>query len=205
MAFIEELDKRRKWDTYVTIGSVIGALAFCAVVVLKAFSFAQEERKRIYVLDKDTPILAEKTSKDITVEVEAKAHINLFHQLFFTLAPDDRYINYNIERAMYLIDESGLAQKNTLQERGFYSNLISASANFSIMTDSIKFDKGTMSFTYYGRQRIERRTSILFRELVTAGNIRETTRTENNPHGMMITNYRSVLNKDLEYKTKTAF
>ena len=37
------------------------------------------------------------------------------------------------------------------------------SAVFSIFCDSIKFDKQQMTFTYYGRQRIERRTNILMR------------------------------------------
>ncbi len=43
------------------------------------------------------------------------------------------------------------------------------SAVFSIFCDSIRFSEENMSFTYYGRQRIERRTSVLMRELVTEG------------------------------------
>ena len=45
---------------------------------------------------------------------------------------------------------------------------------FSIYCDSIRFDKSTMEFTYYGRQRIERRSNILMRELVTAGQLKRT-------------------------------
>ena len=72
---------------------------------------------------------------------------------------------------MYLVDETGLAQYNTLKEKGFYSNILGTSAVFSIFCDSISFDKKNMEFTYYGRQRIERRSNILMRELVTAGNL----------------------------------
>ncbi|WP_439897915.1 hypothetical protein, partial [Escherichia coli] len=86
----------------------------------------------------------------------------------FTLAPDDKYIDYTIKKAMYLIDESGLAQYNTLKENGFYNNIIGTSTICSIFCDSIKLNKKDMSFTYYGRQRIERRTSILMRQLITA-------------------------------------
>ena len=32
------------------------------------------------------------------------------HHLFFTLAPDDKYIKYTMDKAMYLVDETGLAQ-----------------------------------------------------------------------------------------------
>jgi conjugative transposon TraK protein len=205
MPFIEDLDKKRKYDTYITVGAIVGSLICCAIVVASCLSFAQKERERIYVLDEDTPLMARQTEQEITVDVEAKAHINLFHMLFFTLAPDDKFINYNLERAMYLCDESGLAQRNTLQEKGFYSSIISASAMFSIITDSIQFDKKSMKFVYYGRQRIERRTTILYRELVTEGKIVRTQRTENNPHGMIITGYRTIRNKDLESRNKSTY
>ena len=120
----------------------------------------------------------------------------------FTLAPDDKYIKYTMDKAMYLVDETGLAQYNTLKEKGFYSNIMGTSAVFSIFCDSIKFDKEKMEFMYYGKQRIERRTSILTRELVTAGQLKRVPRTDNNPHGLLITNWRTLMNKDIEQKNK---
>ena len=92
-----------------------------------------------------------------------------------------------------------------LKEKGFYSNIMGTSAVFSIFCDSINFDKDKMEFTYYGRQRIERRTSILTRELVTAGQLKRVPRTDNNPHGLLITNWRTLLNKDVEQKTKNNY
>ena len=68
--------------------------------------------------------------------------------------------------------------------------------------DSVAFTKEKMEFTYYGRQRIERRSNILMRELVTAGQLKRVPRTENNPHGLLIVNWRTLLNKDIEQKTK---
>lgn len=205
MSLLENLDKKMKFSLVLSITTLAGSVIFCLMTLLFSFNFASEERKKIYVLDGETPRLANLTGQDVSIEIEVRAHVNRFHELFFTLAPDDKYIQYNIEKAMYLTDESGLMQYNTLKERGFYNNIIGASAQFSIITDSIKFNKSNMSFTYYGRQRIERKSSILFRELVTEGNIEQTTRTENNPHGLLITNYRTVLNKDLEYKSKSAY
>jgi hypothetical protein len=46
-----------------------------------------------------------------------------------------------MEKAMYLVDETGLAQYNTLKEKGFYNNIMGTSAVFSIFCDSIKFNK----------------------------------------------------------------
>ena len=90
-------------------------------------------------------------------------------------------------------------------EKGFYNNIMGTSAVFSIFCDSIKFDKQNMEFTYYGRQRIERRTNILTRELVTAGKLKRVPRTDNNPHGLLIVNWRTLLNKDIDQKTKVNY
>lgn len=65
--------------------------------------------------------------------------------------------------------------------------------------------KKNMEFTYYGRQRIERRSNILMRELVTAGQLKRVPRTDNNPHGLLIVNWRTLLNKDIEQKTKSNY
>lgn len=132
-------------------------------------------------------------------------YIKKVHHYFFTLAPDDKYIKYTMEKAMYLVDETGLAQYNTLKEKGFYNNIMGTSAVFSIFCDSIRFDKEKMEFTYYGCQRIERRTSILTRELVTAGQLKQVPRTDNNPHGLLVVNWRTLLNKDIKQKTKNSY
>ena len=129
----------------------------------------------------------------------------VFHQFFFTLAPDDKYIQYTMKKAMYLVDETGLAQYNALKEKGFYNNIIGTSTICSIYCDSIKLNTDSLTFTYYGRQRIERRTSILMRQLVTAGKLRRVPRTENNPHGILITNWRTLKNQDLEETKKSDY
>ena len=100
---------------------------------------------------------------------------------------------------------ASLAQYNALKEKGFYGNIMGTSAVFSIFCDSIRFSEENMSFTYYGRQRIERRTSVLMRELVTEGYLKRVPRTENNPHGLLIVNWRTILNKDLEQRTKSNY
>lgn len=184
-------------------------LAGCVVISVSSLFMARgmvnDAQKKVYVLDGNVPILVQRTTMDETLDVEAKSHVELFHHLFFTLAPDDKYIAYTMEKAMYLVDESGLAQYNTLKERGLFQNIIGTSSVFSIFCDSIKLSKEDMTFTYYGRQRIERRTNILYREIVTTGGLKRVPRTENNPHGLMIVNWRTILNKDIEQRKKSEF
>lgn len=166
----------------------------------------QDSEKKLYVLDSShKPITVSQSGTSETLDMEAKNHVELFHHLFFTLAPDDMYIKNSIDKAMYLVDETGRAQYNALKEKGFYNNIIGTGAVFSIICDSIQFDKEKMQFTYYGRQRIERRTNILTRQLITTGELKCVPRTENNPYGLLISNWRTLLNKDLEQKQKNVY
>ena len=184
---------------------LVGCIIISLGSIWTARGMVSDAQKKVYVLDSNVPVLVKQTTMEETLDVEAKSHIDMFHHYFFTLAPDDKYIKYTMEKAMYLVDETGLAQYNALKEKGLYSNIMGTSAVFSIFCDSIRFDDKSMEFTYYGRQRIERRTSILTRELVTAGVLKRVPRTENNPHGLLITNWRTLLNKDIEQKDKVNY
>ena len=202
---IKNLENKIKLVLIVSCLFMVGCVVIAISSLFTARMMVDDAQKKIYVLDGTVPILVQRTTMDETLDVEAKSHVELFHHLFFTLAPDDKYINYTMEKAMYLVDESGLAQYNTLKERGLFSNIIGTSSVFSIFCDSIKLDKEKMEFTYYGRQRIERRTTVLYREIVTTGGLKRVPRTENNPHGLLIENWRTILNKDIEQRKKSEF
>lgn len=202
---IKNLEHKIKLVTILCCCFLLGCILICIASIWTARGMVADAHKKVYVLDGNVPVLVRQTGMEETLDVEAKSHVEMFHHLFFTLAPDDKYIRYTMEKAMYLVDETGLAQYNTLKEKGFYSNIMGTSAVFSIFCDSIKFDREKMEFTYYGRQRIERRSSILTRELVTAGKLKRVPRTENNPHGLLIVNWRTLLNKDIDQKTKNSY
>ena len=132
--------------------------------------------------------------------INANNHnIEKFHQYFFNLPPDNDYIKWTVGKAMYMADGTALKQKQALDENGFYSDIISSSAVCTIICDSIQFDEHTRKFSYYGTQIIKRRTRDLKRSLLTTGFIENVPRTQNNPHGLMITNWRTLENKDLDY------
>ena len=107
-----------------------------------------------------------------------------------------------MKRLLYAI---ALLLPLTIQAQQLTVTVDSVGKLASQLPDSIRFSKEDMSFTYYGRQRIERRTSVLMRELVTEGFLKRVPRTENNPHGLLIVNWRTILNKDLEQRTKSNY
>ena len=205
MAVLKKLENKIKLVLIISSLFLMGCIVISLGSLFVARGMVADAHKKIYVLDGTVPILVKQTTMDETLEVEAKSHVEMFHNLFFTLAPDDKYIDYTIKKAMYLIDESGIAQYNALKEKGFYNNIIGTSTICSIFCDSIQLDKNRMSFTYYGRQRIERRTSILMRQLITAGSLRRVPRTENNPHGFIIYGWRTIANKDISESQKANY
>ncbi len=202
---IKNLENKIKLVTIICVMFLVGCVIVSVTSIWTARTMVSDANKKVYVLDGNVPVLVTRTTMDETLDVEARSHVEMFHHYFFTLAPDDKYIKYTMGKAMYLIDETGLAQYNALKEKGFFSNILGTSAVFSIFCDSIQFDKERMEFVYYGRQRIERRTSVLTRQLVTAGQLRRVPRTDNNPHGLLIINWRTLVNKDLELKTKANY
>lgn len=205
MAVLKNVENKIKLVLVVSCLFLTGCVVISLGSIVIAKGMVDEAHKKIYVLDNNVPILVKQTDMSETFDVEARSDIEMFHHLFFTLAPDDKYIQYTMQKAMYLIDETGLAQYNALKEKGFYNNVIGTSTICSIYCDSIKLNSDSLTFIYYGRQRIERRTSILMRQIVTAGNLKKVPRTENNPHGILITNWRTLLNKDIEEIKKSNY
>lgn len=202
---IKNIESKIKLATMVSIGSLVTSVIIVIVVMTYSYLTSQAERKNIYVLNNEVPVEATRTDAAVNFDIEAKAHIEQFHNYFFTLPADEKYMERTIAKAMYLADESALKQYNTLKENGFYSSILSSSANISILADSIIIDYEKMSFLYYGVQRIERPSSILKRQLITSGNLQQTPRTDNNPHGILITNWKTELNKDISIAPKRSF
>ena len=205
MAFIKNIEAKMKMALWIAMAS----MATSIIVSTLAFSYAKkmvtEERKHIYVLDKNIPLVAVSTSIEDNREVEYKADIETFHQFFFTLPPDDQFIEKQLEKAMYLVDASGVAQYNTLKEKGYFTNIVATSSISTCTMDSIALDMNTGHFIFYGKQKIQRPSMITIRSLITEGWLIDQPRTDNNPHGVLITKWKTLENKDLENEAKKLF
>ena len=85
-------------------------VCLCALLagysVWSAYSFAEAQRQKIYVLDGGKSLMLA-LSQDLSQNrpAEAKEHVRRFHELFFTLSPDKSAIEGNISRALLLADK----------------------------------------------------------------------------------------------------
>lgn len=202
---IKNIEAKIRLAIIVVFGNFITSIIIAGIVCLYSFGLVVNSRKTLYVLDHNVPILAKQTDVQMNRPAEYRAHIDLFHSVFFSLTPDDKYIEYQMKKAMYLVDESGVQQYNNLKEKGYFTSILSSSSVLTLQTDSIFLDPQKNYFRYYGKIKIDRRSTTVLRSLVTEGSLKDIPRSQNNPHGVLIVNWKTLENKDLENVQKTTF
>lgn len=185
---------------------IFGIVFLCACTVLtcygvwRAYDFAEAQRKKIYVLDEGKSLMLA-LAQDLSQNrpVEAREHVRHFHELFFTLSPDKAAIESNIQRALYLADRTAFEHYRDLAEKGYYNRIISGNVNQRLIVDSVvcNFERYPYDATTYARQRIIREKTITERSLITHGRLLNSQRSDNNPHGFILENFRVVENRDL--------
>lgn len=183
-------------------------LIACTVVSIyvayKSFELVSGTEKKIYILANDKVLEAYSAERKDNIPVEARDHVKMFHHYFFTLDPDDKVIQSNINKALYLADGSAKQQYDDLKENGYYTSIISGNISQEIEGDSISVstDHYPYYFRYKGRQTIIRPTTIIIRSLITEGFLRNTSRSDNNPHGFLVEKWRTLENKDLTVQNR---
>ncbi|MDC7217939.1 MAG: conjugative transposon protein TraK [Spirochaetales bacterium] len=179
---------------------IAGSVLLSCFALYKSFSLVSEMQDRIYILANGKALEAYSAGRKDNIPVEARDHVKTFHQLFFTLDPDDKAIETNITKALYLADGSAKRIYDDLKENGYYAGLISGNVNQTIHVDSVAVDINEYPYKFrcYATQRIIRPTSITTRSLITEGALRNVSRSDNNPHGFLIERWATIANKDLK-------
>jgi conjugative transposon TraK protein len=205
MDLIKNIEGKIKLSLAVSFGAFITAIIICTISFSYARKMINEEKRQIYVLNNNIPLVATKENVLDNRQAEYKAHIAAFHDFFFSYPPDNEYIESQLKKAMYLVDASGAQQYNTLKEKGFFNTIVSTSSTITLSMDSISLDMNSMHWVYYGKEKIDRPSMTVVRSLVTEGNIKDIPRSFNNPHGALITNWKTIDNKDLFSNAKKIF
>jgi len=183
-----------------TIVTILSCVVICCFALYKSFGLVSQMQSKIYILANGKALEAFASGRKDNIPVEAKDHVKTFHQLFFTLDPDDKAITANITKALYLADGSAKRLYDDLKENGYYAGIISGNVSQAITVDSVSVDINVYPYKFrcYATQSIVRPTSITTRSLVTAGGLRNVSRSDNNPHGFLIERWNIVENRDLK-------
>jgi conjugative transposon TraK protein len=177
---------------------IIGNVLVSCFALYEAYKAVRQSRNQIYILANGKALQAFAGDRKANIPVEARDHIRMFHEAFFTLDPDDKVIEANLGRAMYLADGSAKAQYDNLKESGYYANLIAANISQEIAIDSIQLDVKQYPFYFkcFATEKLIRTTSTSYRSLITEGYLRNVSRSDNNPHGFLIEHWTTVENTD---------
>lgn len=183
---------------------VTGSFAVTCYAIYKTYEVMQVSKQRIYIIANGKILEAVAGERKDNIPVEARDHIKMFHQYFFTLDPDEKVIETNITKALYLADFSAKRMYDDFKENGYYSNVISGNISQIISIDSIDVNVNNYPFYWrcYATEKITRSTSIVTRDLITEGYLRSTSRSDNNPHGFLIEKLNTIENKDLKVENR---
>jgi conjugative transposon TraK protein len=183
---------------------IMGAFCLCGYMFFAAERAVSRAQARIYLLSGGKALEAVASERKDNIPVEARDHIRNFHLLFFTLDPDEKVIGDNLNRAMYLADGSAKRMYENLKESGYYAGVISANISQRVTVDSIRLDLTDYPYYFrcYGQETIVRSTSIVMRDLVTEGYLRNVSRSDNNAHGFLIERWAILDNRDLKVEQR---
>jgi conjugative transposon TraK protein len=183
---------------------LISCIVVTSFIAYKSYQLTMQAQQRVFILANGKALEAYASDRKDNIPVEARDHVKMFHQYFFTMDPDDKVIETNISKAMYLADATAKQQYLTLKENGYYSNLISGNISQEIKVDSILINTEVYPFyfRYKGEQKIIRPTTIVSRSLITEGYLRNVSRSDNNAHGFLIERWKTLENKDINIQNR---
>lgn len=183
-----------------TLLVIAACVLICCFISYKSFKLVETMQGKVYILFDGKVLEAFTSDRGDNVAVEARDLIRTFHQLFFTLDPDDKVIQVNLTKALYLADESAKREYDDLTESGYYANIIAGNISQRIKIDTIQLDLNSSPYHFrcYATQSIIRTTSTVTRSLVTEGYLRKVSQSDNNPQGFLIERWSTIENKDLK-------
>jgi len=195
---LKNIDTAFKHIKAFSIIMILACVVISLFALVKSYQAAESAQNRIYILANGKALEAFSAGRKDNIQVEAKDHVKTFHQYFFGLDPDDKVIQANVSKALYLADQSAKSQYDNLKESGYYSNLIAANISQEINVDSVVLDVNQYPYFFrcFATQRLIRSTSTANRNLITEGFLRNVSRSDNNPHGFLIERWKIISNRD---------
>lgn len=195
---LKNIDTAFKHIKAFSIIMIISCIVISLFALIKSYQATEAAQNRIYILANGKALEAFSAGRKDNIQVEAKDHVKTFHQYFFGLDPDDKVIQANVSKALYLADRSAKSQYDNLKESGYYSNLIAANISQEINIDSVELDINQYPYFFrcFATQKLIRATSTANRTLITEGFLRNVSRSDNNPHGFLIERWKTISNRD---------
>ena len=188
----------------VSIGLILACVLISCLTVYFSLRQMYKTGDRVYVLANGKVLEAVAASRRDNIPVEARDHIRVFHELFFSLEPDEKAIESSMGRALYLADGSAKRLYDNIREAGYLAGIISGNMSQQTEVDSIQLDVKSYPFRFkcFATEKIIRPTTLTTRALITEGWLRHTDRSDNNSHGFLIEKLLVTDNHDIRVENR---
>ena len=201
----KDIEKSFKGLNRLTFLCVGLSFIFSLTVGLAALNYAERQREKIYVLDQGKSLLlALQTDAVMSKELEIKDHVSRFHELMFTLSPQKKTIQENLDRAFNLADRSAYEYSQDLAEKGYYSRLVSANISQQMIVDSVVFQGNGYPYQVktYARQYVIRESTMSEYAFVSSCQVLNASRSDVNPHGLIVEKFAVLENNLIETRKR---
>ncbi|MGB4776498.1 MAG: conjugative transposon protein TraK [Daejeonella sp.] len=206
---LKNIDKEHKRNRLIVFTVLVLSFSFAGYTFFTSNSLVEDNRSKIYTLvNGNALLLATRKDAQDNRPAEVRHHIKMFMELLFTLSPDKSQIEQNISQALYLGDNSIKQFRDRLQEQKYYDKLISSNASQTIKLDSNSIQVDYANYPYLAivkvQQEIIRPSTITIKELTCTMTLRNISRSDNNPHGLLIEKFEVPSNNTIQTYDRSA-
>ncbi len=186
-----DIYKILKTNRFIVIAVVAMALLSSLFSGVMVFKMNQKALNSAFAVNTDGSVIPLKlVSQNENLEVEAKAHLELFHTYFYNI--DASNYEKNLDKALWLGDGSVDALYRQKKAEGVYNRLLQFSLVQKVISVRSEIDLGKEPYAFRTVTvfEINRGTVVDRYELITTGKLIHVDRNfPKNTHGLLITDY----------------
>lgn len=198
MSNLNELTNYRSAFTLVkslALVSIVLSFLTSAGALIYALRVAERASNTIYIMDNSGQMTsAAKTNLNDprSREIEYRAHIKRFYTLWYQF--DEGNFLENTEAGLYLVGNCGKELKLAYDQEDLYKKLQKFNMRCTVRIDSISLNTSALpvSGSVFGVQTVMRPTGSLERRMDCSFDILDFDRSENNPHGIKLENWKVI-------------
>ena len=195
-----------KMNRFIVLAVIISAVLTCIVSITMVIKLHRETMNNAFVVNGDGSVIPLKlVAQNENLEVEALAHLELFHTWFYNL--DASNYEKNLEKALWLGDSSVDALYRQKKSEGFYNRLLQYSLVQRVLVIESRIDIQQKPYRFETRTvfEINRGSVTDTYELISTGTLIHVDRNfPKNTHGLLITYFLENSLKKLEnFDTKS--
>ena len=191
-----------KLNRIIVLSVIVCSLVSSSFSLWMAYNTNEKALNNAFAINTDGSVIPLKlVTQKANFQVEALAHLELFHRYFYNI--DASNYEINLEKALWLGNSSVDNIYRQKKSDGVYNRLLQYSLVQKVLQieSQLKEEHGAYTFTTTTSFEINRGTIVDSYELITTGSLIVVNRNfPNNPHGLLITDYFESSLKKINYE-----